>query len=72
MGFMDKIKDVLGKGKESVSVDSVKDTAGSVKDKADDLVEEHGDKIPDAVEGAYDKASDAAEKVIPGEDAKGD
>ncbi len=72
MGFMDKIKDTLGKGKDSVSVDSVKDTAGSVKDRADGLVEEHSGKIPDAVEGVYDKASDAAEKIIPGEDAKGD
>jgi len=70
MGILDKVKDMFGKGKESVSVDSLKDTAGSVKDKADDLVEEHGDKIPDAVENVYDKASDAAEKVIPGDDAK--
>ena len=34
MGFMDKIKDTLGKGK-NVDADQLKDTAGGVKDKAE-------------------------------------
>ncbi len=72
MGLFDKAKDMMGKGKDSLDVDSLKDTAGKAKDSADDLVEKHGDKIPDSVEGVYNKASDAAEKVIPGEDAKGE
>jgi hypothetical protein len=56
MGFLDKLK-----GK-----------AGKAKDMVDDQVEQHADKIPDKIEGVYDKVSDAAEKVIPGDDAKGD
>jgi hypothetical protein len=53
MGFLDKAKNLAGKG----------------KDKADDVVDEHGDKVPDEVGNTYDKVSDAAEKIIPGEDA---
>ncbi len=71
MGIFDKLKGMMGKGKESLDVDKVKDAAGDLKDKADDLVDEHSDKIPDAVEGVYNKASDAAEKVVPGDDASG-
>jgi len=71
MGLMDSIKGMFDKGK-STDVDSLKQTAGSAKDKADDLADQHGDKVPDAVSDTYDKASDAAEKVIPGEDAKDD
>jgi hypothetical protein len=56
----------------NVDADSLKDTAGKAKDSADGLVDQHSDKIPDAAEGVYDKASDAAEKVIPGEEAKGE
>jgi len=72
MGLFDKAKDMIGEGKDSMDVDSLKDTAGKAKDSTDGLVEQHSDKIPDSVEGTYDKASDAAEKVIPGEDAKGE
>ena len=72
MGLFDKAKDMMGKGTDSVDADSLKDTAGKAKDSADAAVEKHSDKIPDAAEGVYNKASDAAEKVIPGEDAKGE
>lgn len=77
-GIMDKIKNMFGGAKNtagsagSSSVDKMKDTAGSVKDKVDGLVDKHGDKIPDPVEKAYDKVSDQAEKIIPGNDAKDD
>jgi hypothetical protein len=64
MGLFDKAKEMLGK----TDTDSLKETAGSAKDKADDAVAQHGDKIPDAARDGYGKASDAAEKVIPGED----
>jgi hypothetical protein len=68
MGLFDKAKDMAG----DVDADSLKETAGKAKDSADGLVDQHSDKIPDAAEGAYDKASDAAEKVIPGEEARGE
>jgi hypothetical protein len=72
MGLFDKAKDAVSKGKDSVNVDSLKETAGKAKDSADRLVEQHSDKIPDSAEKVYKKASDAAEKVIPGEDATGE
>jgi hypothetical protein len=53
--LFDKVKNKLGKGKDTV----------------DDLVEANSAKIPDDIERKYDKISGAAEKVIPGEDAAG-
>ena len=69
MGLLDKVKDMMGKGTDSVNLDKVKDTAGRVKDKADDLVDQHGDKLPEGARKSYEKASDAAEETIPGADA---
>lgn len=52
MGFLDKLKGMAGKA----------------KDTADDAVAKNSDKIPGKIAGTYNKVSDAAEKHIPGAD----
>ena len=75
-GFLDKIKGMLGGKKADAdsaadagdsTIDDIKETAGEVKDKTDDLVESAGDKVPDQVKDTYDKVSDQAEEIIPGD-----
>ncbi len=71
-GFLDKAKSMLGGSKSADAgdgdgLDGLKDQAGAAKDKADDLVEQHGDKAPEGVKDAYDKVSDKVEDVIPGD-----
>jgi hypothetical protein len=75
-GFLDKIKGMFG-GKKAADegaaddgdskIDDIKETAGEVKDKVDDLVEKAGDKIPDQVKDVYDTVSDKVEDIIPGD-----
>ena len=75
-GILDKIKGMLG-GKKSATgdtkaagdsgMDTVKEKAGEIKDKVDDLVEKAGDKVPDKVKDTYEKVSDKVEDIIPGD-----
>lgn len=72
-GFMDKIKGLLG-GKKAggatggpSAVDTIKEKAGEVKDKVDELVEKAGEKMPDKVKETYEKVSDKVEQIIPGD-----
>lgn len=71
MGLFDRAKEMVSKGK-NLDVEKAKEIAGQAKDKADAIVDQHGDKIPDSVRGRYDKASEAAEKVVPGDETKAD
>ncbi len=76
-GILDKIKGMLG-GKKPAggaagegghsAMDTIKEKAGDVKDKVDDLVDKAGEKMPDKVKDAYHKVSDKVEDVIPGGD----
>ena len=45
--------------------DKAKDLAG-LKDKAEELLEEHGDKLPDGVKDKVDAAKEKIEGLIPG------
>lgn len=72
-GIMDKIKGLLG-GKKAdgaagggSAVATIKEKAGEVKDKVDDLVEKAGEKVPDKVKDVYEKVSDKVEDIIPGD-----
>jgi hypothetical protein len=47
--------------------DKAKDLAG-LKDKAEDLLEEHGDKLTDGVKDKVEAAKDKIEGLIPGKD----
>lgn len=47
--------------------DKAKDLAG-LKDKAEDLLDEHGDKLPDGVKDKVEAAKDKIEGLIPGKD----
>jgi gas vesicle protein len=78
-GILDKIKGMFGGKKAEADpaaatadagdskLDDIKETAGEVKDKVDDLVEKAGDKVPDQVKDAYEKVSDKVEDIIPGD-----
>jgi gas vesicle protein len=78
-GVLDKIKGMFG-GKKAATgeaadgggMDTVKEKAGEIKDKVDDLVEKVGDKVPEQVKEAYEKVSDKIEDIIPGGDKPGD
>jgi hypothetical protein len=72
-GFMDKIKGMFGGSKgeagtstSSPKVESLKETAGKVKDQVDVLVDKAGEKMPDKVKETFEKVSDKVEKIIPG------
>jgi gas vesicle protein len=71
-GILDKIKGMFGGAKSSgdggMSMDTIKEKAGEVKDKVDDLVEKAGEKVPDKVKDTYEKVSDKVESIIPGKD----
>lgn len=73
-GIMDKIKGLLGGskggdgGKGGLNVDALKEKAGDVKDKVDELVDKAGEKVPDKVKDTYEKVSDKVESIIPGGD----
>jgi hypothetical protein len=47
--------------------DKAKDLAG-LKDKAEDLLEEHGDKLPEGVKDKVDSVMDKLDGLIPGQD----
>jgi hypothetical protein len=74
-GILDKIKGMFGGAKSDAdgttkvasSMDSLKDKAGDVKDKVDDLVHKAGEKVPDKVKETYEKVSDKVEGIIPGD-----
>jgi len=74
-GILDRIKGMFGAGKGDAeagdadtgnTVDHLKEQAGELKDKVDDLVEKVGDKVPDKVKETYEKVSDKVEDIIPG------
>ena len=71
-GILDKIKGMFGGAKSSgdggMSIDTIKEKAGEVKDKVDDLVDKAGDKVPDKVKDTFEKVSDKVESIIPGKD----
>lgn len=76
--ILDKIKGMFGGSKGDgaqggkVDMDTIKEKAGEVKDKVDDLVEKVGEKVPDKVKDAYGKVSDKVESVIPGKHGSDD
>ena len=79
-GILDKIKGMFG-GKKAApdtaapatandgdsKMDGVKEKAGEIKDKVDDLVEKAGDKVPDPIKDVVEKVSDKIEDIIPGD-----
>ena len=74
-GILDKIKGMFGGKKAapaagaaegSSAMGTMKEKAGEVKDKVDDLLEKVGEKVPDKVKDAYEKVSDKVEDIIPG------
>jgi hypothetical protein len=77
--FMDKIKGLLGGKKTSgeagsggSTVDTIKEQAGGVKDKVDELVDQADGKVPAKVSETYEKVSDKVEQIIPGDRHAGD
>jgi len=69
-GIIDTIKGMFGGAKDGagggMNVDTIKEKAGEVKDKVDELVDKAGEKVPDKVKETYEKVSDKVESVIPG------
>ena len=75
-GILDKIKGMFAGAKDKATaegggLDALKDKAGDIKDKVDDLVEKAGDKMPGQAKDTYEQVSDKVEDVIPG-DSDGD
>jgi hypothetical protein len=75
-GILDKIKGMFAGAKDKATaegggIDTIKDKAGDLKDKVEELVDKAGDKMPDKVKDTFDKGSDKVEEAIPG-DSDGD
>jgi X-X-X-Leu-X-X-Gly heptad repeat protein len=62
-GILDKIKGMFAGAKDKATaegggLDTLKDKAGDLKDKVEELVDKAGDKVPDKVEEAVPGDSD--------------